>query len=520
MLHEVIVLKMERSDDWKEGFVQRLENQQQWDSWTLYKMSYDIAKANIIPNFTGLQSPKYLPNLKPLAHQLEVAETVIERMNGKAILADEVGLGKTIEAGLILKEYLIRGLVKKALILVPASLVNQWIDELSQKFHIPAIQYRKNYNLDYCQIVVMSIDMAKRSPHKESIYAQDYDLIIIDEAHKLKNHKTKNYEFVQNLKKKFCLLLTATPIQNNVFELFNLISLLKPGHLGNYETFQSAFSASKHDVEHNEFLKELVNQVMVRNRREDTGIEWTNRHVEILPLEFTAEEKEVYDQLSTLKDISPVFSDAFSTITLQREMCSSKEAAALTLSKMKQRCTGQEAIAYIDELLQKMMQLEINSKAEKAYEIIGNVNDKVIIFTEYEASQTYLQYYLYSKGISSVHFNGRFNKNKREWTKQLFRDKAQVLIATESGSEGINLQFCNHVINYDLPWNPMKLEQRIGRVHRIGQEHDVHIYNLAIQNTIEDHILNLLYKKIDVFEKVVGELDDILSFVNEQKKTS
>ena len=107
---------------------------------------------------------------------------------------------------------------------------------------------------------------------------------------------------------------------------------------------------------------------------------------------------------------------------------------------------------------------------------------------------------------------GKFSKSKREWMKYLFKEKAQVLIATESGSEGINLQFCHHVINYDLPWNPMKLEQRIGRVHRLGQEHDVNIYNLAIKHTIEDHILELLNVKIGVFEKVVGELDDILTF--------
>lgn len=157
------------------------------------------------------------------------------------------------------------------------------------------------------------------------------------------------------------------------------------------------------------------------------------------------------------------------------------------------------------------MRLLFIQKAEKAYEIITQANDKVIIFTEYRASQNYLQEYLYSKGISSVLFNGKFSKSKREWMKQLFKEQAQVLIATESGSEGINLQFCHHVINYDLPWNPMKLEQRIGRVHRLGQEHDVHIYNLAIQHTIEDHILDLLHVKIGVFEQVVGELDDILS---------
>ena len=506
-----MLMIIERSSAWKEGLIERLENREPWDNWALYKMSYETVKMNLIPDFQGLQCPKYLPNLTPLAHQLDAAETVINRMNGKAILADEVGLGKTIEAGLILKEYLIRGLVKKALILVPASLVTQWIEELNQKFHIPAIQYRKNYDLNQCNIVIMSIDTAKRNPHKEKIYAQDYDLIIIDEAHKLKNHKTQSYEFVRNLKKKFCLLLTATPIQNDVFELFYLISLLKPGHLGNYDSFQSAFSASKHNVEHETYLRELVNQVMVRNRRQDTGIEWTNRHVKIIPIDFTPEEKEVYNLISELKNKSSVFSDAFSMITLQREMCSSKEATISTLTNMRQKCNEIEDVAFLDEIIQKLMELQVNSKAEKAYEIIAQVNDKVIIFTEYRASQTYLQEYLYAKGITSVLFNGQFNKNKREWMKLLFKEKAQVLIATESGSEGINLQFCSHVINYDLPWNPMKLEQRIGRVHRLGQEHDVHIYNLAIQNTIEDHILELLQVKIGVFEQVVGELDDILS---------
>lgn len=327
-------------------------------------------------------------------------------------------------------------------------------------------------------------------------------MIIIDEAHKLKNHKTLIYEFVQGLKKKFCLLLTATPIQNDVFELYYLISLLKPGHLGNYETFQSAFSASKHDLEHDDYLKELVNQVMVRNRREDTGVEWTKRHVQIIPIQFTTEEKEIYDLLGTLS------SGSFSLITLQKEMCSSKEATALTLSKMLE---DSKETKEIEGILAKLMALEVNAKAEKTLEIIKQADDKVIIFTEYRATQIYLQWYLHSKGITSVLFNGKYNKNKRDYMKHLFKEKAQVLIATEAGGEGINLQFCHHVINYDLPWNPMKLEQRIGRVHRLGQEHDVHIYNLAIENTIEKDILALLHTKIDVFEKVVGDLDAILT---------
>lgn len=499
-------MRIERTSEWKEGFIERLENRKDWDNWTLYQMCYDMERAKLIPEFHGLQSPKHLPNLTPYAHQLEAAETVIERMNGKAILADEVGLGKTIEAGLVLKEYLIRGLVKKALILAPASLTNQWIAELNQKFHIPAIAYNKKYNLDHCPIVVTSIDMAKRSPHKEMIGQQEYDLVIIDEAHKLKNPKTKNYEFVQQLKKKFCLLLTATPIQNDVFELFNLISLLKPGHLGNLETFQSVFSASKHHVEEDEFLKELIQQVMVRNIRHETGIEWTNRLVQIMPLEFTQQERAVYAQISKL----PV-ADSFTLLTLQREMCSSQLAVVLTLEKLHQNTIQPEVRLQIEEILLKLTKLEIHSKAKKALDLIQKADDKVIIFTEYRATQAYLQAVLQAKGISSVLFNGKFSKNKREWMKQLFQGNAQVLIATESGSEGINLQFCHHVINYDLPWNPMKLEQRIGRVHRLGQTEDVHIYNLAIEQTVEDKMVELLERKIGVFEKVVGELDHILT---------
>ncbi|WP_179860725.1 DEAD/DEAH box helicase [Sporosarcina koreensis] len=499
-------MQIERSTEWKDGFTDRLENREPWDSWALYQLGYEAEQAKLISEFNGLQCTRHLPNLTAFPHQLEAAERVIERMNGKAILADEVGLGKTIEAGLILKEYLIRGLVKKALILAPASLTNQWLAELNTKFHIPAMAYNKKYNMDHCPIVVTSIDMAKRSPHREAISRQEFDLVIIDEAHKLKNPKTKNYEFVQQMKKKFCLLLTATPIQNDVFELFNLISLLKPGHLGNLETFQSVFSASKHHVEEDEFLRELIQQVMVRNVRGDTGIEWTDRHARIVPIGFSQEERDVYDRVSKL----PV-ADSFTLLTLQRELCSSPLAAVLTLEKIAKETADTALRREMEQLLLQLTRTGIHSKAEKTAELIRLADDKVIVFTEYRATQVYLQAYLHKQGVSSVLFNGKFSKNKREWMKQLFQQKAQVLIATESGSEGLNLQFCHHVVNYDLPWNPMKLEQRIGRVHRLGQEQDVHIYNLAVEDSVEDKMVELLEKKIGVFETVVGELDHILS---------
>ncbi len=165
----------------------------------------------------------------------------------------------------------------------------------------------------------------------------------------------------------------------------------------------------------------------------------------------------------------------------------------------------------IHHLIEKVNEVAQNSKALKVVELIQELDDKVIIFTEYRATQIYLQWFLQQNGISSVPFRGGFKRGKKDWMKDLFRGKVQVLIATEAGGEGINLQFCNKIINYDLPWNPMRLEQRIGRIHRLGQERDVYIYNMATKHTVEEHILKLLYEKIHLFEKVVGDLDDILT---------
>ncbi len=503
---------------WNEELLKRMNDDGPWANWELYQLALEVEQHSIIPEFEGLQAPKHLSDLTPLPHQLEVAKKVIEDMNGKAILADEVGLGKTIEAGLILKEYMIRGLVKKVLILVPASLVTQWAIELNSKFFIPAVSQKKSYVWEQCDIVVSSIDTAKREPHRSIINNLDYDLVIIDEAHKLKNNKTKNYEFVQNLKKKFCLLLTATPIQNRVSEIFNLVSLLKPGHLGSEAAFYEKYKKDSRSVNDDEHLKELVNKVMIRNRRSDTGIEWTKRVVEAVTIDFTEEERELYNTIESLKGYEAENDGGgarspFSMITLQREACSSREAVYYTLQNMMKKTENptQEFQDKIQMLGSKIMAITKNSKAEKALELIKKADDKVIIFTEYRATQLYLQWYLKQHGITSVPFRGGFKRGKKDWMRDLFQNHAQVLIATEAGGEGINLQFCNHIINFDLPWNPMRLEQRIGRIHRLGQKKDVMIYNFAIRDTVEDHILKLLYEKIHLFEKVIGDLDDILT---------
>lgn len=505
-------MEIEFDQSWQEDFYKKIDADGPWANWGLYTLAYETEKHLQVPDFKGLIAPNHLSDLKPLPHQLEVAEKVIEQMNGKAILADEVGLGKTIEAGLILKEYMIRGLVKKVLILVPASLVSQWTMELNKKFFIPAVPQRKTYVWEQCDVVVSSIDTAKRNPHRDIVYKQNYDMVIIDEAHKLKNKSTKNYEFIQNLKKKFCLLLTATPVQNKIEEIFNLVSLLKPGHLGNESRFAQEFSAKKRNVSNDHYLKELINKVMVRNRRGDTGIEWPKRNVKTVLINLSKEERDLYNAVSVIHTESNIASSSFSRMTLQREVCSSKEAAFFTLKKMLENNQEQKSNReLIESYIKKIQNINKNSKAEKALEIIKKIDGKVIIFTEYRATQLYLQWFLKQNGITSVPFRGGFKRSKKDWMKDLFKNHAKVLIATEAGGEGINLQFCQHIINYDLPWNPMRIEQRIGRIHRLGQEQDVHIYNFATKYTVEEHILNLLYQKINLFERVIGELDEILT---------
>ncbi len=135
----------------------------------------------------------------------------------------------------------------------------------------------------------------------------------------------------------------------------------------------------------------------------------------------------------------------------------------------------------------------------------------MIIFTEYRATQLYLQWFLKQHGISSVPFRGGFKRGKKDWMRELFQKQCPSVNCDRSWWRRNQPQFCNHIINFDLPWNPMRLEQRIGRIHRLGQEKDVIIYNFAIKDTVEEHILKLLYEKIDLFEKVIGELDDILT---------
>jgi SNF2 family DNA or RNA helicase len=507
-------LQLDRS--WFAELKERNENNGPWDSWDLHRLAWEAGQRTMIARFDELICLKHLSQFEPMPHQIDTARRVLREMGGRAILADEVGLGKTIEAGLILKEYMIRGLVRKALVLVPASLVLQWVRELNQKFGIPAVAQKKAYMWEQYDVVVASMDTAKRDPHRGILLNIDYDMLIIDEAHKLKNKNTTNYRFVNEIRKKYCLLLTATPVQNDLKELFNLITLLKPGQLGGADQFHNLYVLDKRVPKNREQLREELGKVMIRNSRSDGIVTFTRRFVQNIPLTLSPEEQALYDAVTAFvkgrySESGGDLASALSLVTLQREVCSSRDAVFVTLVNMFKK-TGPESPvrAKIWELVEHIRSIKANTKAEQTMELIRQINDKVIVFTEYRATQEYLLNFFKTNGLIAVPYRGGMNRGKKDWMMDLFRNRAQVLVATEAGGEGINLQFCNHIINFDLPWNPMRVEQRIGRVHRLGQKKDVRIFNLSTTGTIEEHIVRLLHEKINMFEMVIGELDAIL----------
>lgn len=506
----MIPIRMDRT--WLRQLHENIEHDQGWSNWDLFQLAVEAAEANQVPSFDTIQCLKHLHGFQPFPHQLDVVKRVVNEMNGRAILADEVGLGKTIEAGLILKEYLVRGLVKKALILVPSSLVLQWTRELNQKFQIPAMAQKKAWMWEKYDILVASMDTAKRKPHANLIIQQPYDLLIIDEAHKCKNQRTQNWKFINQIRKKYCLLLTATPLQNEINELYNLVTLLKPGHLGQPSSFHREYVESKRKAKNEAQLREEINRVLIRNRRKDSNLYLTQRHVHTIPIHLSKEERRLYDGVSQFVRKQLKQSNDRNTmltlIVLQKEVCSSRDAVFHTLFKLFQRKGS--LTPEVNELIQMLRKIKTSAKVEMAVKLIRQLAKKVVVFTEYRATQEMLIRELTAKGIHAVPFSGKMSRNKKDWMMELFQKRAQVMVATEAGGEGINLQFCHHIINYDMPWNPMRVEQRIGRVHRLGQKHDVHIYNFATRDTIEEHIIWLLQEKIQLFESIIGKTETIL----------
>jgi superfamily II DNA or RNA helicase len=462
-----------------------------------------------------------LRNVRSLWYQEETARKVMKAFRGRAILADEVGLGKTIEAGIILKEYLLRGLVRTALILTPSSLINQWEGELREKFGLEFLStnsplFRQDPERFWKEpFILASIQTARGKRHFEAVTSRVYDLLIVDEAHHLKSRTTSNWKLVNSIQKTFFLMLTATPVQNNLEELYNLVTLLRPGHLKTRKAFMGEFVSRGNptDPQNRETLRQLLKEVMVRSTRSLAKVRLPPRFAFTTRVSPTASEASFYRAITEfVSSQSRRPSHGLSKLSLRRLLeaaGSSVSAAVRMLGKMEAEA-AREIRAQARELAEMGRNDGEGAKVQRVIELLRASGEQKIIFVNYLATLEYLHEVLGGQAIPHAIFQGGLPAAQKQAAMDTFRDGCPVLLATGIGGEGHNMQFCHMMINYDLPWNPMQIEQRIGRIHRIGQEKEVQVFNFCLGGSLEDHILEVLDRKINMFELVVGEIDMIL----------
>jgi ERCC4-related helicase len=552
-------------------------------------------------------------------HQVDAALFAFKSPLSKgALLADEVGLGKTIEAGIMLSQQWAER-KRKLLIIAPANLRKQWSQELADKFYLPSfIIESKSFNEELKKgrpnpfhqngILICSYQFARS---KENYLRQtNWDLVIIDEAHRLRNVYKNSNKISKSIKESLIgtrkVLLTATPLQNSLLELYGLISIIDDHIFGDIKSFKSQFSRLENEDSFDN-LKDRLKLVCKRTLRRHVleYINYTNRIAIVEDFYPTSEENELYDQVSDYLSRPSLYALPSSqrqlmTLILRKLLASSTYAVSGTLEALARKLENMlqdehnenlenqlaENFELYDELkdewieedidqervpqftreqieqiksekqeLERFFELaqsiEKNSKGEMLYTALNKgfeklqelgATQKAIIFTESTRTQAYIKKLLDAKGFegSIVIFNGSNNDadSKRiyqNWLEkhrgtdritgsrtadmraalvEYFRDEATIMIATEAAAEGINLQFCSLVVNYDLPWNPQRIEQRIGRCHRYGQKYDVVVVNfLNRANEADQRVYALLDEKFRLFDGVFGASDEVLGSI-------
>lgn len=567
--------------------------------------------------------------LEPQPHQVFVAhKAVTTALYPRMLLADDVGLGKTIEAGLIIKELKARELVRRILILPPASLVTQWEREMNTKFNERFTVFdsarERIYQNDnpgenvYSKVdqVICSLQLARDEQRAAVLAEAEWDLVIFDEAHHVRRsldssgeRARKAYQLAVQIndRTKGMLLLTATPLQLQDFEFYSLLELLDPSVFPTYEDFtqfrrqyaetnrliglvqeyhrltagdrgsvdaqlkdwmQSAADAPAESQTWNlnseygreQAVKALsrnhrMSDLMIRNRKRAIG-GFTSRRVHQIPVTMTQAEADLYRAMRdyirrgyslSLREENRAL--GFVMVVFQKLLTSSPYALVQALqrridkleagengrapaeadeevesdeelSDQFEEAAGSRArgavaaeVKALKELRDRARRIESDSKLAALNAVLQHFltgpAGKVLIFTQFRETLEYLRQCFEGK-YRVVTFHGGMDARAKDDATEAFRSSAQIMIATEAGGEGRNFQFCNLMVNYDLPWNPMKIEQRIGRLDRIGQKRDVFIYNFAIEDTIEQRILEVLEQRIKVFEETVGGMDPIL----------
>ena len=546
-------------------------------------------------------------------HQVDAALFAVKSpLSTGALLADEVGLGKTIEAGIVLAQCWAER-KRKILLIVPASLRMQWRQELSEKFFIPSVlmesavfnKKRKAGKVNPFEVedavVICSYNFASKKDAE--IRNIPWDLVIMDEAHRLRNVYKSNNVMGNKLKNALSgrkkLLLTATPLQNNLMELYGLTSLIDEHVFGDAKTFRDMYVKSANADIRNRSLKLRMSGVCKRTLRKQVTeyVRYTNRHAILQEYAPTADEEKLYNFISDYLQEDRLYAlpsgqRTLITMVLRKLLASSSFAISGTLGSLIKRLEallqgydeqldmsdfdtfdqllesedGDDVLG--DELMQDRNAIQheldqLREYAELASHITSNSKGdhlllaleegfdkteelggqrKVVIFTESRRTQEYLFRLLSSNGYEGdiVFLNGSNNdeiskeiyvawKERHKNDGQIsgskqadmkaavveeFKNRASILIGTEAAAEGINLQFCSLLVNYDLPWNPQRIEQRIGRCHRYGQKNDVVVINfLNKKNAADVRVYELLSQKFNLFNGVFGSSDEVIGSI-------
>lgn len=514
----------------------------------------------------------------PLPHQLHVLERALETRNIRYILADEVGLGKTIEAGMIIKELKARGLITRILVVCPTGLVSQWSVEMQEKFHekfqviLPSdfdtIRRLTDNDDVYGQFdqVISPMDSIKpvekhagwsdkrvekyNQERIEAIINSGWDLIIIDEAHRVAGSSSyvARYKlgYLLSQASPYLLLLTATPHNGKTEPFLRLVRLLDEQAFPNYKSI----------------VKEQVAPYLIRSEKREAidnngNLLFKKRYTHLVELHWDERhslQRQLYELVSSY--VSKIYDKArwnrkknmcliFLMIIMQRMVTSSTAAVRQSMehrlrvlleeetrvNTMSESDWDERDIEDGDADAMEAMSLDRSAEIEKLKMIISVAKQaefqhhdvkvdalfdtidelqsedpaqKIILFTEFVGTQVYLKKLLESRGYSVSVLNGSMDIEERNNALNEFKMSTGIFISTDAGGEGLNLQFENIIINYDLPWNPMKIEQRCGRADRIGQQRDVHIYNMIIGDTVESRVREVLEEKLSVIMKELG----------------
>jgi len=463
-------------------------------------------------------------NIDTYAHQHNAVLKMLREMRGNGIFADEVGLGKTIEAGMVLKELLVRGLARTVLVLVRPGATDQWQQEMREKINEHFTIYDSKRKWQPSERIIISMDTARQPKRKDYFIGKTFDLIIVDEAHRLyKKSGDPNaaWHFVNSLQRKYLLLLTATPIRAHLGELFSLVTLVRPGQFRSRQDFLQRYADSRAPDKalQRQELKTVLAEVMIRNRRRDSTIRFPQkREMALRPLVMQEDERRCYalvEQAIRLDCADGHLANAWERISTYRPLL---QAACIGRQAVRDFVEARQTLheqPHWQQVLEAVRKPGIDAKEIALRDLIRSLDDRVIVYVEHPATAQRLHsFLLLSQPPIDVALYLQ-ERDRREALKQFRQSKRGVLLAGRPVEESLNLQFCHLVINYDIPWDPTRLEQRIGRVHRLGQLHDVAIYSLVSQGAYAEQLLHLYRQYLRLFELEVGELGMVLDEMDE-----